>query len=393
MAAASPARTALVVFLHVPKTAGLTLRRDVLKRQFREDEVFSTGWRDRGRAAGSRSVGVFSDELGAYGLFEGVQYPSAVWYPDPVPVAAAAFLALPGPSRERVRLIYARHTEFGVHEHLPGPVDYVTMLREPVERVLSHYFYAREPRVVPEATSLAEHVRDLVEANLQTRLLAGTFDPRDRPPPGQLLERARRNLRACRVVGLSERFDESVLLMRRAFGWRVPLYVRRNVGRHRPPTSAIPREALARIEADNALDVALHAEAQAIFAEQVLAYGPRALARDLAAFRSLNALWQRAYACADAVGDALLSLDRRAVEPTLRALGRWGGPRRLLPARLAPRVESAVEGTTLYLELRMGRRIVGSYDARAGRWVVRRPYQAFVDEASLPGTTPGGRDA
>lgn len=386
----------MIVFLHVPKTAGITLRRDVLKRQYGEDATFSSGWHQRTRTDGVRSVGVYSDEVGAIGLFQGMRHSDSVWYPDSVPEAAAGFLALPEEKRARIRLYWAKHVEYGVHEHLPVPAEYVTLLRDPVERVLSHYWFAREKRVLPEGMDLPEHVRELVEPNLQTRLLAGPSDPKAPPPPAELLERARRNLRACRVVGLSERFDESVLMMRKAFGWRMPLYVRRNVGRHRPPRSEVPAEALARIAEENSLDAVLYAEAQEVFEEQVRSYGPRALERDLARFRALNALWQRGSSWGDAVSVGAqrmrAALDAQAGRAAA-AVGRSGALRRLLPDRLAPRVEAVVDGTTLFFDLRMGRRTVGSYDPRVGRWEIRTPYRLFVDEASLPGAGPGARGA
>jgi hypothetical protein len=45
---------------------------------------------------------------------------------------------------------------------------------------------------------------------------------------------AKQNLtRSFRVVGLCERFQESLLLMRASFGWEVPLYENRKVAKNR----------------------------------------------------------------------------------------------------------------------------------------------------------------
>jgi hypothetical protein len=54
-------------------------------------------------------------------------------------------------------------------------------------------------------------------------------------PPGdsiseaETLERAIRNLRSCAVVGLTERFDETLLIAKKTFGWRMPFYENFNV--------------------------------------------------------------------------------------------------------------------------------------------------------------------
>ena len=45
------------------------------------------------------------------------------------------------------------------------------------------------------------------------------------------LELAKRNLDDFLLVGLTERFDESFIMLRRALGWRLPMYAARNVGR------------------------------------------------------------------------------------------------------------------------------------------------------------------
>ena len=49
----------------------------------------------------------------------------------------------------------------------------------------------------------------------------------DKPPPPVTeddLARAKRNLDRFLVIGLTERFDESFILIRRALGWRLPMY-------------------------------------------------------------------------------------------------------------------------------------------------------------------------
>jgi len=226
----------LVVFLHIPKTAGLTVRMNVLPRQYADDETFASGWGSKAQPDGASAVGAFSEEFGSVGLFVGVNKPGAIWFPESLQAAAARFNQLPAERHARVRLFYSEHMEFGLHECLSRPVSYFTLLREPVARVLSHYDFAAERRMT-ENMSLREQIAAHVEANLQTRLLAGPPDQIASLSPGERLEHAKRNLRACAVVGLTERFDETMLLLKKVYGWRMPFYEHRNfdlwIGRRR----------------------------------------------------------------------------------------------------------------------------------------------------------------
>jgi hypothetical protein len=77
-----------------------------------------------------------------------------------------------------------------------------------------------------------------------------------------LADGTRLALRACAVVGLTERFDETMLLLKKVYGWRMPFYERRNVGRHRLRKQDLSADVIRQIAADNRLDVALYAYAQ-----------------------------------------------------------------------------------------------------------------------------------
>src|SRR5258708_6595833 len=77
--------------------------------------------------------------------------------------------------------VFKGHMPFGLHERLPQPATYITFLREPVERVISEYYFARHYRLHPQykrmqAMSLEDYVRATPHHNLQTKLLAGRGD-------------------------------------------------------------------------------------------------------------------------------------------------------------------------------------------------------------------------
>lgn len=258
----SPEHT--VVFLHIPKAAGTTLH-DVLERQYARDRIYNV--------IGPRDVRI------------------------------DAFRALPVDERRRYRLIKG-HMHFGLHELIPNPTTYITVLRDPVDRVLSHYFYVkRTPRhylykhVTEKSITLEEYVSSRMSLELnngQVRALFGSghVDVPYGTCTREMLIAANHNLQHhFSIVGIAERFDETLLLMKRAMGWkRPPVYVRKNVTKSRLRRTDVAASVIRRIEADNELDIELYDRARSAFGEDVdemLADSPDELKRFLA--------WSRVY--------------------------------------------------------------------------------------------------
>jgi hypothetical protein len=213
-----------------------------------------------------------------------------------VPQVGQKLAALPEAQKAKVRFIYG-HMPFGLHTHLPEGAVYVTMLRNPVDRIVSVYYYAlRRPEwgvrdeIIGRRMSL--HDFAISEAasefnNGQTRLVSGSDD---RMISSSALESAIGNLRQHFVVaGLMERFDESVLLCRELLGWRRVYYRRRNVNRRRVRLEDVPRETIAAIERTNSLDLELYEIAARRFDELVGEHP--AVGRDLERFRRLNRVY------------------------------------------------------------------------------------------------------
>jgi hypothetical protein len=232
--------------------------------------------------------------------------------------------------------------------------------------------------------SLHEHILAHVEGNLQTRMLAGLCGQTGTLSAAEMLGCAKRNLRSCTVVGLAERFDETVLLLRKAYGWRMPFYVRSNIGKHRPHNKSVPADALRQIEAANQLDIVLYEYARELFEAQVRQHGPT-LERDLRLFRAANCLWQRWHAAKRLPRQVLVALLKPILDPVYWSLARWGGLRRLLPSRFAPRVVESGGADHPSSHLWVGNRIVGRYDALQKRWIIQRPFHLLVDVTRLPG--------
>jgi hypothetical protein len=230
----------VLVLLHIPKTAGTTLAG--LMR-------FHYGPRFRGAANALKD-----------------------------PAAAEARLAAIG-GRSKFRAT-AGHVTAGMVDAALPDASVVTILRDPVERTLSHYDFLVRPsgrrrkqagvgltppglQPPPPDLSLADALGSYVLDNLQTRMLCGIVSPYDELP-GDALERAKANLGRFAFVGTTERFDELLTLMNRELGWPATAY-----RAARTNTRPAPDEEARRLAAEhNALDAELHAYASTLLPTQ-----------------------------------------------------------------------------------------------------------------------------
>jgi len=204
--------------------------------------------------------------------------------------------------------VFVSHAGYGVQNYLPDTrrLVYFTMLREPIDRVVSgYYMYQRKGQIPPDMTLeefCVSHRKP--GSNLQTSFLSGYFLERHldgkEPDPAafnrEMLNLAKENLRRHVVVGLTERFDESLLLVQEAFGWPTfrMLHARANVGRNRVAMKQLSAETLAFVSSQNELDLELYAFAKQLFEEQLLASEGR-IGQKAASFRRLNAAYGHAF--------------------------------------------------------------------------------------------------
>ncbi len=256
----------LLVFIHVPKTAGTTVK-TILRRQRPESRVRNVGnvlkGYERGRAA--------------------------------TEAAGRQLLS------DRETWAVKAHIPFGFQRYLPPDARYMTFLREPIERVISNYYHeARHPVRRGEVPRLVR-AEDLLSAqrpfldNLQTRMLSDELHAFDVPATPELLEQAKRNLRDRFVfVGITERFDESLLMLNAVLG--LPLgtyrsekaateYKVRRLGMVRPKAADLAPEALEVIERHNELDRELYAFGCALFEQRLDELRGADFDADLAALR------------------------------------------------------------------------------------------------------------
>lgn len=243
----------LIAFLHIPKTAGTTLN-SILSREYAPDECY---------------------EIMMRGMAWIPPRPTLIRRPL---ISFSKVLRLRAAVRSPRKLRLVRgHFDLSIARHLPDDTRFFTLLRDPVERAISHYYHYRRraiERLHPLAmrSTLKEWVSGcgIVEMdNGQTRRLAGEMNlPCGRVTPA-MLERAISRLARFAAVGLTERFDESLLLLQRAFGWRARPAPAQNVGENRPPRIDVSEEALQVIERSNRFDRELYRFASQLFEARV----------------------------------------------------------------------------------------------------------------------------
>jgi len=90
------------------------------------------------------------------------------------------------------------------------------------------------------------------------------------------------------VVGLSERFEESLALMKLRFGWKLQRYSSFNVTRTRPRKADIPQSTLDLIAERNSFDISLYECAANLFQAAVNAHATQVsqIARELESART-----------------------------------------------------------------------------------------------------------
>lgn len=128
--------------------------------------------------------------------------------------------------REQLKLIYIVHAGFGIHSTLTQSFSYVSFLRDPWERTISDYFHACRNQdhsfylLAQQGKTFEDFVWYRISkqglTNPMTRLISGINPyPALNPLPTEALQIACANVENYfGVVGLQERYDESLLLMK-----------------------------------------------------------------------------------------------------------------------------------------------------------------------------------
>ncbi|HEY1769870.1 MAG TPA: sulfotransferase family 2 domain-containing protein [Chthoniobacterales bacterium] len=223
-----------LIFLHIPKTAGTTLNR-IIESQYNPLTIFTLD-------------------------------------PHRIRATVERFKTLPEKRRRRFRVVRG-HLLYGIHDYLPQGATYITMLRDPVARFLSSYsFILRRPlhplhwKLKEKGVGIEDFLRlTLRRQNLQCRVIAGVGESGECGK--ETLDLAKKHLeRSFRVVGLCERFAESLALIAATFGWQIPYYENRKVSKVRP---TVEPALIEMIKEHNRLDLDLYQFGKTLFEQEM----------------------------------------------------------------------------------------------------------------------------
>lgn len=197
-----------IIFTHVPRSGGTTLN-EIFKNNFPSDAQFEFEIEDY--------HGTTQESLK---IFEKMSFEEK-----------NKFLFLTG------------HINFGLHKYYENPCTYITFFRNPISRILSYYeIISKNPKhflyrtVKDNNLSIESFLRLKLSTefdNSQIRQISGIKGVRPGKCDEYMFEKAKENLeKFYPVFGLTEMYDESLLLLRKHLKLPNPYYILLNKGKN-----------------------------------------------------------------------------------------------------------------------------------------------------------------
>lgn len=177
-----------------------------------------------------------------------------------------------------------------------------TILREPVDRVISqYYFFCKMSQALPNEFPNMENIT--LENFVMSGMEIDNHQARRLSPIGrafdfgkctnELLESAKRSLTEnFTFFGLSERFNETLIFLKRILAWNDIFYENRNVTENRPRREDVPSQVIDTIVRHNMIDIELYKYAVALFDERIKEQGVT-FQEELKEFKAMNEDYQR----------------------------------------------------------------------------------------------------
>tara|TARA_B100000745_G_scaffold265050_1_gene189947 strand:+ start:59 stop:886 length:828 start_codon:yes stop_codon:yes gene_type:complete len=220
----------LFIHLHIPKTGGTTLR-DIIQRQYRSEKILMIP-----KLEESENIlkEVSTSQINQLKLIQG-------------------------------------HLKYGIHNHFYRRAKYFAIIRDPISRVLSTYYYVLSQKNNPQNLSTSNNqmtIYDFVQSgvnpfliNGQTQLISGKTGEIDNPiiESEELFSLAKENIENDFLfLGITEMFDETILILKNMLGWHMPYYSIANRTKKKPNYDAVNPTIISFIKEHNQLDIKLY---------------------------------------------------------------------------------------------------------------------------------------
>lgn len=220
----------LFIHLHIPKTGGTTLR-DIIQRQYQSEKILMIPKLDESEDILKE---VSTSQINQLKLIQG-------------------------------------HLKYGIHNHFHRRAKYFAIIRDPINRVLSTYYYVLSQKNNPQNLSTSNNqmtIYDYVQSgvnpfliNGQTQLISGKTGNIDNPiiKSEELFSLAKENIaNDFLFLGITEMFDETILILKNMLGWHMPYYSIANRTKNKPNYDAVDPTVISFIKEHNQLDIKLY---------------------------------------------------------------------------------------------------------------------------------------
>ena len=220
----------LFIHLHIPKTGGTTLR-DIIQRQYQAEKILMIPKLDESEDILKE---VSTSQINQLKLIQG-------------------------------------HLKYGIHNHFHRRAKYFAIIRDPINRVLSTYYYVLSQKNNPQNLSTSNNqmtIYDYVQSgvnpfliNGQTQLISGKTGNIDNPiiKSEELFSLAKENIaNDFLFLGITEMFDETILILKNMLGWHMPYYSIANRTKNKPNYDAVDPTVISFLKEHNQLDIKLY---------------------------------------------------------------------------------------------------------------------------------------